>query len=1057
MFRLAKLSLRNRAVVALTTVAIVLGGFVAMTSLKLELIPSLQIPMAAVISTYPGATPQIIERELTEPVEGAILSVAGVESVDSTSMSSLAFTVVRFDYGTDMNYANQRLTTAMGRIAPTLPSEAETQVMTGSMDDFPVIQLAVAGQAEAATVQRSVEALLVPALEQIQAVRTVAVSGAAPEEITIALDTTALAAAGLGAAEVNSVLSDYGLSFPAGTVTQDQMTYPIQLGQPIETVEELAAIPLVATPTPVQLGDVAQVTQGPAQTTSVSRMNGDAAVAVAITKTPDGNVVDVSRAVQDVVSDLEEVLAERDLTVQVVFDQAPFIENSIAGLTEEGLLGLVFAVLVILVFLLSLRSTLVSAISIPLSLLTTFILMKAGGLTLNLLTLGAMTIAIGRVVDDSIVVVENIKRHLSYGEAKRDAIITAVREVGGAIAASTVCTVAVFAPIGFVGGMVGELFRPFGLTIAIALGASLLVSLTIVPVLAYWFVKSPVSVDQADLARQRAEAESRERRGLWQRAYLPTLRAALKHPVITLVTAVALLGGTVAMIPLMKTDFMGHMGQDTLTVTQSFEMGTSLEAQDAESKPVESALLGLDQVASVQTTIGGGGMMGVSLGAAPEAIFAVTLSEGADAAATPDLVRAALDGLGGQRTTGISVGGAEAMMGSTSIDIFVTAPDREALVVAAGSVTDSVGQLDGVVEVSNNLTQDSEAVQVTVNRAAAAAMGMTETQVMGLAAGLIHPSQIGTLRTEQAALPVRLALAPAPESLEAIAGLPLMAGPGGAVTLSDMAAVDIAPAPASLTRVNGERSATVAVTPRQGDLGQISGRVSAALDDLDFAPGVNVKVGGVAAQQSEAFADLGLALLLAIAIVFIVMVATFGSLIQPFILLVSIPFAATGALLALLATGTALGVPSLIGLLLLVGIVISNAIVLIDLINQYRRRGRELDQAIEEGARKRLRPIVMTAAATILALTPMALGVTGGGGSFISQPLAIVVIGGLVSSTMLTLVVVPVLYRFEARVHDRRDRRHSARLERRRAQRQAALDKTDSATTPATADPPTTT
>ncbi|MCL1898657.1 MAG: efflux RND transporter permease subunit, partial [Micrococcales bacterium] len=643
------------------------------------------------------------------------------------------------------------------------------------------------------------------------------------------------------------------------------------------------------------------------------------------------------------------------------------------------------------------------------------------------------------VVDDSIVGVENIKRHLSYGEAKLEAIITAVKEVGGAIAASTVCTVAVFAPIGFVGGMVGELFRPFGLTIAIALGASLLVSLTIVPVLSYWFVKSPVSLDQADLERQREQAEAHERRGVWQRAYLPTLRAALKHPVITLVVAAGLLGGTVAMIPLMKTDFLGGMGQDTLTVTQSFEMGTSLEVQDAEARPVEQALMDMGEVSSVQTTIGAGGFLGIPLGSTPEATYAVTLTDQANASAGLEAVRSTLEGLGGERTTGISVAGNEAMMGSASIDLHVTASDRESLVEAAALVTSRMAEVDGAVEVANNLTQDAQAVQVTVDRYKAAALGMNETQVMGLAASLLYPSQIGTLRTGEAAVPVRLALATPVESVQAVANLPLMATPAGVLTLGDLADVEISPAPASLTRVNGERSATVSVTPRPGDLGQISSRLTAALKEMELPTGVHVKVGGVAAQQSQAFSDLGLALLLAIAIVFIVMVAMFGSLIQPFLLLIAIPFAATGALIALLVTGTPLGVASIIGLLLLVGIVISNAIVLIDLINQYRRRGRDLEQAIEEGARKRLRPIVMTAAATILALTPMALGITGGGGSFISQPLAVVVIGGLVSSTLLTLVVVPVLYRFEARAHDKRLAKRSERLEQRRAMRKAGL------------------
>ncbi|MDR3107681.1 MAG: efflux RND transporter permease subunit [Bifidobacteriaceae bacterium] len=786
------------------------------------------------------------------------------------------------------------------------------------------------------------------------------------------------------------------------------------------------------------LSDVATVTLGPAAATSYARMDGRDAVAIAVTKTPDANTVEISRAVTDQVDELAKALEAAGLKVDVAFDQAPFIEDSVAGLAEEGLLGLVFAVIVILIFLVSLRSTLVSAVSIPLSLLVAFITMQVTGETLNMLTLGALSIAIGRVVDDSIVVIENIRRHLAYGEAKATAILGAVKEVGGAIAASTVCMVAVFGPMAFVGGMVGELFRPFALTFTIALLASLLVALTIVPVLAYWWVKTPVAVDAEYRDRVRAEAEARERRGLWQRAYLPTLRAALAHPVVTLVTAVVLLGGTAGMALRLDTNFLGDMGQDTLTVTESFEPATALDVQDADAREIEQALLALPAVAQVQTTVGGGGMMGM-ISATPQATFAVTLAEDADPVAAQETVRQTVAKLGGPASAGISVGGQEAMMGSTTVDLVVRGTDAETIDAAARLVDERVRSVEGAVEVSNNLTQATPAIQITVDRAAAASLGMTETAVEAMVAGLMTPSTIGSLEIDSTEVDVKLSLGPVPATLDELRALPLGASPAGVLALGQLAQVEEVTVPAALTRVDGRRSATVSVTPESQDLGGLSGRLTEAVDELELPPGVTVAVGGVAAQQSEAFSDLGLALVLAIAIVFIVMVATFGSLLQPFILLISIPFAATGALVALLVTGTPLGVASLIGLLMLVGIVVSNAIVLIDLINQYRRRGRSLEEAIAEGARKRLRPIIMTALATIFALTPMAIGLTGQAG-FLSGPLALVVIGGLVSSTLLTLIVVPVLYRYEARAHDRREAKREARMAARRAELQAALD-----------------
>lgn len=1025
MDRLARLSLANRAVVALMTVAVAVFGVVSLGSLRQELIPSLQIPTAVVLGVYPGSAPQIVEDQVTVPVETAAKGVDKVEEVTSTSSTGLSVTTVEFTYGTDMDLASQQLASAVNRIQRQLPSVVEPQVVTGSIDDLPVIQLAVSGGSSQDDLAAFVTDVLQPRLEQVADVRNVAVSGVADQEVLVDLDVPALAAAGLSPAQVTTVLQDNGVVIPAGTVADGDTELSVQIGSPITTVDDLAGLPLAGpTGAVVTLGDVATVEAGPAPATSYSRLDGEPSLGVAVTKTPAGNTVEVSHAVQDVLDDLAEQLDADGVRVAVVFDQAPFIEESIEGLATEGLLGLLFAVVVILLFLASLRSTLVSAISIPLSLLVTFVVMNVTGYTLNILTLGAMTIAIGRVVDDSIVVIENIKRHLSYGEGKREAILTAAREVGGAITASTVSTVAVFLPIALVGGMVGELFRPFALTVAIAMGASLLVALSVVPVLAYWFITAPTG-SVADAAEVRARAEEKERRGVWQRAYVPTLAASLRHPVLTLLVAVAVLGGTLALVPRLETNFIGDSGQDTLTVTQSFEPGTTLAAQDAAAREVEDALLAVDDVATVQTSVGTADAATAAFfggGATPQATFAVTLDPDADGVAAQEAVRGAVDGLSEAPSTGITVAGGDSGFGSSTVDLVVRATDTDVLTDAAAQVEEAVRDVDGVAEVTNNLASDQRIVQVVVDRDAAAAVGLTETAVSGTVASLMAPTPIGTVDLGDGPVGVEVSVGDAPTTVAEVEALvvPTAAGP---VPLTQVARVQEVEVPTSVTRVDGERSATVSVKPSGQDVGALTAALTTEVDGLDLPPGATVEVGGVAADQADAFADLGLAMLVAIAIVYLVMVATFRSLVQPLILLVSVPFAATGALIALLVTSTPLGVPALIGLLMLIGIVVSNAIVLIDLINQYRERGRPLADAVAEGARKRLRPIVMTAAATIFALTPMAVGITGGG-SFISQPLALVVIGGLVSSTLLTLVVVPVLYTlFERRGERRRLRR----------------------------------
>ena len=1041
MFRLAQISLRNRAVVLLISLAIVLGGAISMTSLKRELIPAMSFPMAAVVATYPGVAAEVVSDQVSEPVEAAVRGVQGVESIQTTAMPSVSMTLVEFDYGTNMDVANQRLTTAVTRITSQLPDTAETTVFTGSMDELPVLSLAVTvkngdGEVDPGDLARTIDDILVPRLKQVDDVRDVSVSGYSEQVITITLDPAAMAAAGVDMQTVSDVLTNNGLTFPVGTVTEGEQTLTVQGNQPLDSAQALADLPLVsASGQPVLLGDVADVEEAADDATGYARLDGKTAVALSVTKTPAGNTVDVSHAVRDVVDDLSDVLDDANLDVTIAFDQAPFIEESISGLAEEGLIGLGFAVVVILVFLFSVRSTLVAACSIPLSILATFVVMQGTGETLNIITLGGLAIAIGRIVDDSIVVIENIKRHLSYGEPKRDAIVGAVKEVGGAVAASTVTTVGVFLPIAFVGGMVGELFLPFGLTVAIAMFASLLVALTIVPVLAYWFVESPVHVDEEDLAHQREEAEAKERRGLWQRAYLPTLAAALRHPVITLSIAVVLLAGTAGLATTLKTNFMDDSGQDALTVTQTFQPSTSLDTMDTEARTVEDALLDLSEVETVQTSVGAADSMTAAFMGSDQATFSITLASDADPVKAETTVRRAVTDLGGDRTSEIEVtAGSGVSMGSSTIDLVVSAADPAVLAQTAQMVTDAVTGMDGVEQVTNNLTDDQDTVTIAVDRAAAAAAGLTETQVLGMVSATMTSQQIGTLNTADGRLVVRTSTGQGPATVDELRQLPL-AGP---LTLGSLADVSITQNQIAITRSDGQRTATIQVTPESQDIGGLSGTIQDKVDSLDVPVGATVEIGGVAAMMNDAFTDMGLAMLVAIAIVFIVMVATFGSLLQPFILLISIPFAAIGALLALVLTGQPLGVPALVGLLMLVGIVVSNAIVLIDLINQYRRRGgRTLDEAITEGARKRLRPIVMTALATIFALLPMALGITGSGG-FLSGPLATVVIGGLLSSTFLTLVVVPVLYRYEARWHDRREEKREARLAARRAERERA-------------------
>ena len=1028
MSHLAVLSLKNRALIALVTIVAAIFGGLALTNLKQELIPSIEFPQLSILSTYPGASPEVVNNDVSTPVETAIQGIPGLESTTATSTTNASIIQASFTYGTDLATAEQKIQQAINRIKSTLPSGVEPNVVSFSIDDLPVIALAVTGYSDEKTIQAQLEASAIPDLEDVKGVSAASIVGGQGQRVTITPDQAKLAAAGFTQTAITDALDQNGVLFPGGAVTEGDQTLTVQTGAKITSVDEISALPLVPTSAAQiaggarTIGDVSAVALAQDPVTSISRVNGEPALTISITKLPAANTVDVSRAVTALLPQLQDAIGD-DAQFTVVFDQAPYIEQSIEALAQEGLLGLVFAVLVIFVFLLSVRSTLVAAISIPTSVLITFVGIQAFGYSLNILTLGALTIAIGRVVDDSIVVIENIKRHYVGDADKGASIRLAVREVAGAITASTITTVAVFLPIAFVGDMTGELFRPFALTVAIAMTASLFVALTIVPVLAYWFLKpgKPV-VDAAGNEIDPEDPAAPPSR--LQRGYLPVLGWTLKHSWATLLIAVLVLGGTLALAPLMKTNFLGDSGQNTFTVTQEVGPAASLDAEDAAAQKVEAVLTGIDGVETVQTSIGSSGsaIRDAFSGGGAGITYSITTDASADQVAVRENVQDALADLDDVGT--VTVASGQGGFASSDIEVDVTAPSADALQTATDAVVAGLDGKAGIGQVTSNLSASLPYVAVSVDRTKAASLGLSEVAVGALVSNTMQPRQAGTVEIDGTTLTVYLQAASVPKTIDELKALPIASG-AGLIRLDEVATVQQSEGPTSITTQRGQRTATVTVTPSTDDLNAASATVRTAIQDVDLPTGADAKIGGVLTQQQDAFGQLGLAMLAAILIVYIVMVAAFKSLRQPLLLLVSVPFAATGAILLQIATGVPLGVASLIGVLMLIGIVVTNAIVLVDLVNQYRTKGLSAHDATIAGSSRRLRPILMTALATIFALTPMALGITGHGG-FISQPLAIVVIGGLVSSTVLTLLVLPTLYNLVEGAHERRVNRRLA-------------------------------
>ncbi|UWD79855.1 efflux RND transporter permease subunit [Curtobacterium flaccumfaciens] len=1128
MHLLSVFSLRNRALIALVTIVVAVFGGIALSSLKQELIPSVEFPQVAIVSAYPGATPEVVSNDVSTKIEQAIQVVPDLESTSATSSTGQSVVSASFQYGSNLASAEDKIQTAVNALS--LPDSVQTQIVTGSFDDLPVLQVAVSASGNQEQLVDRLQASAIPDLEKLDGVRQADVFGNPGRRVVITPNQDELAARGLTQTAISDALDDNGTLIPGGTITEDGSTLSVQTGERIASLKDIRALPLTsssssssssgssgsdgsgsgaagaagttspgdgtaagatgtgatgtgatgtgtgttgtgatgdtatggsttaATPTDTTLGDVAKVAITESPRTSISRVDGQQALTISITKTQEANTVDVSKTVRDALPGIEDKI-EGDPRFTVVFDQAPYIQQSIDSLAEEGLLGLAFAVIVILVFLLSWRSTLVTAISIPTSVLLAAIGMRAAGYTLNIITLAALTIAIGRVVDDSIVVIENIKRHMLPGVDRGRAVRDAVREVAGAVTASTLTTVAVFLPVAFVAELVGELFRPFAVTVTLALVASLFVSLTIVPVLAYWWLRPPkakpgdattaadaeaeavAAPSGADVEHDRSEGALASAADLHdagtadrlRRVYLPVLRWVVRKPVVVILLAVIVLGGTVATLPFVTTNYLGDSGQNTFTVTQDLKAGSSLAVQSESARKVERALQDVDGVETVQTTIGTSGQSiqaAFGGGGSASVQYAVTTDAEADQPTIQADARKAIGGIDnvGEVTIASSGGG---FGGSSDIEVDVTAPTQAQLETASRQVLKTMQSVPDTTGATSNLSAAEPFLAVRVDRQKAASLGLTETQVGGLVAAAVSPRDTGSIEIDDATLDVYIADPEPPTTIGALRALDVPTSTG-TVPLSDVATVEESEGPTTVTTTNAARTATITVTPDATNLGAAVQSVTTAVDELDLPKGATASIGGVAASQSSAFSQLGLAVLVAVLIVYVIMVATFRSLLQPLLLLVSVPFAATGAILLQIASGVPIGVASLIGLLMLVGIVVTNAIVLIDLVNQYRRRGLRVREALIEGATRRLRPILMTAMATIFALLPMAIGLTGKSG-FISQPLALVVIGGLVSSTLLTLVVLPALYFVVERARERNDDRIAAGKTRKQA------------------------
>ena len=1032
---LTALALRRRSVTILMVALVLAAGLFTYKTLQVELFPQIDFPLITVVTFYPSANPDAVVRDVTVPIENAISGIDGLDDIQSISSENLSLLIANFKFGIDMAEAERVISTRLSGVQFPVGVE-DPRVGRISSEEFPVLQLSVLGDREIPELQRFVETLIRPAILGVDGVFSADITGGVDEIVLVTVDPDKLSESGISLFQVSSALQDNNVSFPAGAITQEGRTFPVRTTHTYSSLEELSNLAigfagppaLAGTPSgqaatlperrPVLLSDVADVSLGAGAATSISRTNGRPSLGIGVIKEPDANTVEVTTGILDSLAALEDQLPS-DIRIETILNDGPEIQAQIDTLQREGLFGFLFAITVVFAFLvtmrptvlkglrLTIRPTLVIGLSIPLSILTGILLMGTQGMTLNFMTLGGLAISVGRVVDDSIVVLENVYRHIQRGEDRFQVALDATREVAPAITASTLTTIVVFVPLGFIQGLVGSFFLPFAQTISFALIASLVVALTAVPVLGALLIRP------GDIPKGRLDEDGAGDDETWmQRAYTPVLLWALRHKFVTLLSAFLLTAGSLSLIFVIPITLFPSGDQRFLAIDVRLPPGTSIDGTLAEVDEVEEVLARLSSEGAVDTyltTVGDsenafGPAGGLALGGSSRANIFVSLSSSAPKDITEKL---RVELASGGRTIAVTeIGEGPPQSG---LEVSVTGSDYQAISDVAGRLAAELSAIDGIVNVTSNVAESRDEVVIGVIPQAAATLGLTGRLVAFQVNQFLVGQQVTQVDLDGALTGVVLrGQSEDVDSIDKIEGLAII-GPLGSARLGDIANVTLEKAPVTITRSDGRRSASITGSITDENTQAIGIKVQEKIDAINIPPGVKVSSGGVFQQIAEGFQDIGLAMAIGIVLVYLVMAASLGALRNPFIIIMSLPLALIGALASLAITGRTLGLPAMMGVLLLIGIVVTNAIVLIAFVEQLRERGMSVHDALVQGGRVRLRPILMTAFTTSFALLPLAAFVSDEGG-ILGASLATVVIGGLMTSTFLTLIVVPVVY-----------------------------------------------
>lgn len=1004
------LAIRRPVTTVMMVLMAVFLGAVSLAGIPSDLLPEMAFPVIVVVTSYSGAGPHEVETLITRPVEEAVSLVGGVQRVQSESAEALSVVMIEFGWGADMDMMAMDVRETVDMIRDYLPDDASSpQVMKADPSLLPVMQLALSGPyslVELTHLAEQIEARL----ERIEGVASVSVGGGEVEEVAVMADPRSLLSHGLSLPQLVGALREENLSLPGGHLDEGGRRMTVRTVGDLVDSDEIGEIRLqTARGGVVPLKELADIQLTTRRQSGYTRLNAEPAVTLSIQNQSGVNTVLVASHIHRV---LDEVRGELppEVTLTVVQDQSDFINQSIGTVVRNVIYGGLLAIAVLYIFLLDLRTVTVIALAIPVSVISTFAFMNFTGLTLNLMSLGGLALGVGMLVDNAVVILENIFRHREDGAPAARAALAGTEEVALAVTASTLTTMAVFLPVVFITGLASQLFRELALTVSFALASSLLVSLTFIPMTAAVFLVRPPASKGRLVSRIRAIQESAAS------SYSRIVERALRRRPAILALVGVMVAAALALAFFLPRQFIPDMDQRELVIEASLPPGTSLDQSDALVSEVESMLGTREDVEFHFSAVGWDpSPMGSGEAATHSASLRVKLvphERGLPATyEVMDQLRRQLSRIPGAEfrvRMASSIAGEQQVFGSPIV-VSISGDDLEVLLEVAGEISERIEGIPGIIDVDNTLGEGVPEARLLVDRSRAAQYGFTTAQVAVLVRASLEGEVASRLRSGGGEIDIRVMIPPERrQQLSDIMGMTVLTPAGVPVTLSQVTRLEEGPGPTSIARKDQVRVADITADISGVDLGSATDAVRREVDQIALPPGYSVSYGGETQEMMGAFGTLGQALVMGCILVYMVLASQFESFRQPLVIMVTVPLASAGVVAGLFLWGHPLSVPSVVGVIAMVGIVVNNGIVLISYINQLRIQGTEAAKAIVRASSIRLRPILMTSLTTIMGLTPMALG--RGAGNELQSAIAVAVLGGILVSTVLTLFVVPVLY-----------------------------------------------